>query len=209
MKIGLQKRIFARSLAAGDVYQDKIYGEYKKQLFEDLEGHVLEIGAGTGINLPYMPAGVRWIGIEPNTFMHRHIYDKAKDLNVEVSVRTDLAESLIDPDDSLDAVISTLVLCSVANPLVVFSEILRVLKPGGRFVFIEHIAAKPDSRLRKAQRAIRPVWRSLADGCHVDREMDRIIGNAGFSSTEIRHFDAPVPFTAKVIKPHIMGWGVK
>ena len=141
--------------------------------------------------------------------MHRYIYEKAKNLQRTVDVRADKAESIGLKENQFDAVISTLVLCSVSELETALSEIKRVLKPGGQFLFIEHVAAQPGSRLRTIQGIVRPVWRWLADGCIVDREVASAIEQAGFSSTDIQPFNAPVPFTTGVIRPHIRGIAVK
>jgi ubiquinone/menaquinone biosynthesis C-methylase UbiE len=203
------RRIFARSLARNDLYQDRIYGTHKKILFSEIRGNVLEIGAGTGINLSYMPREVDWTGIEPNPHMHRYIFEKAAFLGMEVDVRTERAESLSLPGDLYDVVICTLVLCSVPDPSAALKQVLRVLKPGGKMLFIEHVAASEGAMLRSAQRAIRPLWRMLAGGCHPDRETGRLIMAAGFSSVDIEPFEASLPWTIRIIKPHIMGSAVK
>jgi ubiquinone/menaquinone biosynthesis C-methylase UbiE len=90
-------------------------------------------------------------------------------------------------DASVDAVVSTLVLCSVAHPEDSLQEILRVLKPGGKFVFIEHVAAPGGTRLRTFQNLIQPLWTLVGDGCHPNRETWEIIAQAGFASVEIEH----------------------
>lgn len=206
---GLRKRLFASSLASSEVHQDRIYGTFKKPLFSDLSGQVLEIGAGAGSNLSFIPADVEWTGVEPNPFMHRYILQKAKQLGLTVSVRTENAEELSLPNGQFDFVISTLVLCSVKDPARALSEIRRVLKPGGRFLFIEHVIAPLETRLHTAQRVIRPVWKWIADGCIVDRDTSILIEQAGFSETRIESIMPRVPITAFVIRPHIMGVAVK
>src|SRR5690242_6004104 len=100
--------------------------------------------------------------------MHRHLREAAERTQIPIEIRTLMAERLPAEDDSVDAVVSTLVLCSACDPARVLREIRRVLKPGGRFVFLEHVAAPQGTRLRTVQRWIRPVWRRIADGCHPD-----------------------------------------
>ena len=204
MLCSLYQRLFARALALGDHAQDAVYGARKRALFADLEGTVLEIGPGTGVNLPYLPGGLRWIGVEPNPHLHRTIREKAAarpDLDVEL--RTGSAAALDLPDGSVDAVVSTLVLCSVSDVSAALAEIRRVLKPGGRFLFIEHVAAPSGSGLRAVQRVVKPLWRPLADGCSPDRETGRAIEAAGFADVHIEHFRAEIPFSP--ITPHILG----
>ena len=92
----------------------------------------------------------------------------------------------------MDAVVSTLVLCSVSDPAAVLRGILRVLKPGGRFLFLEHVLAPPGTRLRRVQKALRPVWKLIADSCHLDRETGTTIEQAGFGQVRYEHFRLPL-----------------
>ena len=107
--------------------------EKKQALFTGISGDVLEIGPGTGVNLVYLPVGIRWIGVEPNTFMHGYLKELGLKLGLSIDIRAGTAEQLPVPDSSMDAVISTQVLYSVADPAKVLEEIQRVLKPGGHF----------------------------------------------------------------------------
>ena len=104
--------------------------------------------------------------------------------------------------------ISTLVLCSVPDPATVLEEIQRVLKPGGRFVFLEHVAAPRSSPLRRRQRMLRPLWQFCADGCTVDREIDALIRGAGFADVTIEAFDAPPEASPAFVSPHVSGVAV-
>ena len=203
----LYKRWFASSLAQGDAYQDRVYGARKARLFKDLKGRVLEIGVGTGTNLTYFPPHVQWVGIEPNPFMHRFVHEKANLLSLQIELHAGVGESLAFPESSFDAVISTLVLCSVSQPQKVLQELRRVLKPGGTFLFIEHIAASKGTFMRSFQKTVSPLWRLIADGCHPDRDTTLIIQQAGFSDLKLEPFNAALPLNP--IRPHIMGWAIK
>lgn len=179
---------------------------YKSPLFRGLTGTVLEIGPGSGANLPYLSRQpLKWVGVEPNRFMRRYLQEKALALGMEVDVRDGTAENLPAEENSVDAVVGTLVLCSVTDPRRVLDEVLRVLKPGGRYLFVEHVAAAEGTMLRRIQRCIRPLWRHFADGCLPDRETQRAIESAGFEDVRIESFHAPLP----VVKPHIVGVAVK
>ncbi len=165
----------------------------------------MEIGPGAGANLGYYAPGIRWIGMEPNPFLHRYLRSKAEKHDLEVEVRRGVAERLEAEDSSVDAVVSTLVLCSVRDVAGTLKEIRRVLKPGGRFVFIEHVAAPLGTWLRRVQQWARPVMRAIADGCHPDRETWVAIENASFSEVNLEHFQAP----ALIVSPHIAGVATK
>jgi ubiquinone/menaquinone biosynthesis C-methylase UbiE len=202
--MSLYQRLFAHGLALGDDAQHRIYGDRKRALFADLMGTVVEIGPGTGVNLPYLPRGIRWIGIEPNPHMHQFIRTTGADHGIDVELRAASASDTGLPDDYADAVISTLVLCSVPDLDAALAEIKRILKPGGRFVFIEHVAAPEDSWLRTLQRVIKPVWKPLADGCQPDRETAAAIERAGFTDVRYQSFRTDVP----IVAPHIIGHAV-
>src|SRR5262245_51391187 len=178
----------------------------KQVLFSGVQGSVLEIGPGTGVNLVYLPVGIRWIGIEPNIYMHRYLRELGSKLGLSLDIRLGTAEQLPVPDNSMDAVVSTQVLSSVVQPGRVLQEIHRVLKPGGRFLFLEHVAAAPGTRLRRWQRLARPVSALLGDGCHPDRETWNDIDRAGFALIQLEHFEVS---SAVLSKPHIAGVAFK
>ena len=201
----MRQRIFAWAMARFGGKAERYLGLYKSRLLGGLSGTVLEIGPGAGANLAYVPKGVRWIGVEPNRFMLPHLRREAARLGMRIELIDGAAESLPLPDGSVDAVISTLVLCSVTDQSRVLGEIRRVLKPGGKFVFIEHVAAPRGTGLRRAQHWICPLWRRMGDGCHPDRETWVAVENAGFRALELERFDAPLP----LVRPHIAGLGTK
>lgn len=201
-----RQRLFAWGFARFARHADEYMRPYKLRLFGDISGSVLEIGPGTGANLSYLKSlPVAWTGVEPNPFMHPYLKNQAAALGLPADLRQGVAERLPAGDGTIDAVISTLVLCSVTDPAKVLREVLRVLKPGGRFIFIEHVAAARGSGLRRIQGWLRPLWKRMGDGCHPDRELGRSIQEAGFESVSMEAFDAPVP----VVKPHIAGVAVK
>lgn len=203
-RTGLSQRIFARLQALGNERYEQAVAPYKRDLFGSLQGTVVEIGPGTGVNLAYYPDSVQWIGVEPNVFMHDHLRAEADRLGRTIDLRTGTAERLPVPDASVDAVVSTLVLCSVDDVAHTLGEIRRVLKPGGRFVFIEHVAAPGGTWRRRLQQVIRPLWKVIGDGCRPDRETGRRLEKAGFAHVDYQAFTAPVP----VVGPHIAGVAV-
>ena len=201
---GIGQRLFAwlHRQEQGGTY-DKIVEPYKRALFADLSGTVLEIGAGTGENFPFYPAGLRWIGIEPNAYMHADLLERARQYGINGELHAGVAEQMPIETGSIDVVIGTLVMCSVSDQAAVLREILRVLRPSGRYLFIEHIAGEGGQRSR--QKLIKPLWRALADGCEPDRDTGEAIRQAGFSRVEIQLFRVPIP----IASPHIVGTAIK
>lgn len=203
-RAGWYKRLFARAMAS-ESNRVSEYEDRKRALLGNLHGNVLEIGPGTGPNLSYYPPDITWLGIEPNLAMFPYVEREAKRLGLPIQLRQGQAEHLEAEDNSLDAVVCTLVLCSVPDPAQTLRQVLRVLKPGGRFVFIEHVAAPQNEGLRRRQSFIRPLWQRLGDGCQPDRETWVTIQNAGFSQVQLEHFRTKVP----IVGPHIAGFAIK
>jgi ubiquinone/menaquinone biosynthesis C-methylase UbiE len=195
------KRVQAWMAAQGSPRYERLVAGTKSALLSPLEGTVLEIGPGGGANLPFLRGDVRWIGVEPNPFAHPYLHDAADRLGLDAEVRLGTAERLPVSDRSVDAVIGSLVLCSVRDPAAALREVRRVLRPGGRYVFVEHVAAHHGRPLRFLQRLMRPVWRAMGDGCHPDRDTGALIAAAGFAGVVQRPFELPIP----VVGPHVAG----
>eukprot|EP00877_Chromochloris_zofingiensis_P009851 jgi/Chrzof1/5119/Cz15g12050.t1 len=126
-----------------------------------------------------------------------------------LTVLRGVAEELPVDDNSQDVVVSTLVLCSVVDMAQVMSEVLRVLKPGGKFLFMEHVAGAPGTFTRRAQDFWNPAQVVIGDGCNCNRETWSFIEKAGFSSVNLQHFVATSNPLALVIAPHIAGCAIK
>ena len=199
--MGISDKLFAHGLALGDEAQHRIYGDRKRELFSEVEGTVVEIGPGTGVNLRYLPDGITWIGMEPNPHMHSYLWKKLTGRSIEATLRTEAVPSSSLATNTADFVISTLVLCSVADLDETLADLKRILGPGGQLLFIEHVAASHESWLYTLQHNIQPLWRRIADGCHPDRETGTALESAGFSSVEYERFTTGLP----VVSPHIMG----
>ncbi len=155
---------------------------WRRQLLDDLSGNVLEVGAGTGINLEHYPSSVvRLVLAEPDPHMRRQLSSRiAGHGRPGVELSAGSLEELPLPDASFDAVVATLVLCSVHDPRRALSEIHRVLRPGGRFAFLEHVAAENNPGRLVWQHRIEPVWRRVAGNCHTTRRTADDITHAGF-----------------------------
>ena len=201
----LYKRLMAALLSQGSRAFASAIAPRKEALLRDLGGDVLEIGPGGGANFAYYSPQMRWVGVEPNPYMHDYLRAAAAQYPFAIDIRLGSAEELPAADNSIDAVVSTHVLCSVPNQARALAEIQRVLKPGGRFIFIEHVAAPRGTRQRQLQDWVRPVWQALADGCHPNLETWQAINAAGFATLDYEHFAMGLP----VIKPHIAGYVIK
>ena len=164
-------------------------GEWRDDLLSGLTGDVLEIGTGTGANLTHYPATLdRLVLSEPDRFMRAKLEPKlaAAALPFPVEVVDGSADRLPVEDDTFDAVVSTLVLCSVPSVDTTLAEIRRVLKPGGRLTYLEHVAAIENPKRLKWQRRLEPIQKRIADGCHLTRTTDQDILAAGFELVEER-----------------------
>lgn len=202
---GLCDRLAARMHSSR--WEPPHYKRLKPELLGALEGEVVEIGPGSGINLKYYQGNVRWTGVEPNTFLHERIRQRASGLGIPARLLSAPAEHLDLPDGSVDAVVGTLVLCSVGDAARALAEVLRVLKPGGRYVFIEHVAAPLGSRTRRIQETWTPILRRLPGGCSPNRETRGVIERAGFGAVSDERLELPTAFDFTL--PHIAGTATK
>ncbi|XP_071521690.1 thiol S-methyltransferase TMT1A-like [Panulirus ornatus] len=179
---------------------------------------VLEIGVGTGANLPYYPKGTRLLAVDPNPYF-KHYYDANRkrfpNINSEDMILTTGDKMDMIPDNSVDAVVITYVLCSVPNIDPVLREVLRVLAPGGKFYFLEHIAefdlVKHGLR-KKIQNVLDRVcvWYFIFNGCHLSRDTLAHIERTGFSSVDAQKYHAPVSsIIFDVDSPCVQGIAVK
>lgn len=184
-------RLNARLLVALDGYMDAKYRRRKLALLRDVPATVVEFGPGVGANLRYIGRGARLIAVEPNRAMHGPLRRRAAQFGVDLELNEVSAEAIDLPDGSVDLVLCTLVLCSVARPEAAIAEARRILRPGGRFVCIEHVHAPVGSPARDVQRLLRRPWRWLFDGCDLCRDTAALVEAAGFSEARIELFRVP------------------
>lgn len=175
----------------------------KRWAFAGLPRRVVELGPGVGANLRYLTAGSQLIAIEPNRAMHRALGSAAVRHGVYLDVRERSAEDTGLPDAGADAVISSLVLCSVADPAAVLAEVQRILKPGGTFRFVEHVVASRGTFTRLLQRLTRRPWAWTFEGCSCERDLEGIVRAAGFASVTVEQFRLHSPFVP--FNPQIAG----
>ncbi len=178
---------------------------WRAELLEDLAGDVLEVGAGTGKNIPHYPRTVtRLVLTEPDRHMRRRLYRRARS---ERPAHTEVVDASLErlpfPADGFDAVVATLVLCSVPRLDRALEEIRRVLRPGGRFLFIEHVAADDHPHRLKWQRRIEPFWKRVSGNCHLTRRTAGAIKDAHFDIVELRHESMRTAWT--LVRPTIRG----
>ncbi|SVB86125.1 uncharacterized protein METZ01_LOCUS238979 [marine metagenome] len=136
------------------------------------KGDVLEIGFGSGHNLPFYNQNKvkKIIGLEPSIYMQNLSKKRLRDCEINFEYLTASAEEIPIETDSIDTVVCTYTLCSIPNPEYAIKEIRRVLKKGGNFIFSEH-SRSPDLNVKKFQKTIEPIWKILADGCHLTRNI--------------------------------------
>lgn len=194
---------FAQGMAFGMVnYEREAFPRKKKlfsSLFSSLEGIkepvIVELGMGSFPNALYYKnrKGLDIIGIDPNDRMEGYAKKSASRANIllddSLRIVHGVSEALPLADNSVDAVVCTLTLCSVLNPSKSLEEIKRVLKPGGKFLFWEHVLSEINETLAKQQIQMTPVQVRMADGCHLDRRTGEIIKEAGFKKLDIEYFE--------------------
>ncbi len=153
---------------------------YRERAVSAARGRILEIGIGSGLNLPLYPAGVeRVVGVDPSSAMLRLDEQASRRSATKADLIEGTAEDLPIEDASIDCVIASWTLCSVSDPQSTLGEIRRVLRPGGIFSFVEHgLALEP--RIRRWQRWLTPIWRRCAGNCHLDRPTAALIEESGF-----------------------------
>lgn len=156
---------------------DPNLAKYRQEILANVKGEVLEIGFGTGLNLPYYPDGVRKIvTVEPNKGVHKLAQKRIQESSIAVESKLIKCEHLPMPDNTFDSVVSTFTLCSIANVEQALKEIYRVLKPGGQFFFVEHgLSNEPNVQIW--QNRLTPLQKTIADGCHLNRKIGQLVEN--------------------------------
>ncbi|CAG0941376.1 MAG: Ubiquinone/menaquinone biosynthesis C-methyltransferase UbiE [Rhodocyclaceae bacterium] len=156
-------------------------GRQRMKVIPQAQGRVLEIGLGTGLNLPFYDtsrvSGI--VGVEPSLRMHRLALSRSRAAQLPVEIVGIGAERLPLADHAFDTVVSTYTLCTIPDPVAALREVRRVLAPGGRLLFSEHGRA-PDERVRKWQARLQPVWGRFSGGCQLGRDIPAILKEAGF-----------------------------
>jgi ubiquinone/menaquinone biosynthesis C-methylase UbiE len=197
--IGWVYDLLSRSAEKGEL------GRRRHDLLSGLEGTVLEIGAGTGLNLPHYQQAEKVVAVEPDLSMARRLPGRIAEASVPVEVVAGSAEALPFPDGAFDTVVITFVLCSVADPAAALAEIRRVLAPRGRLVLLEHV--RGDDELARWQNRFTPLHRKLAGNCHLNRDTKRAVAEAGFDATGIA--TTRIPGSHPLVRSGIQGVAIK
>jgi ubiquinone/menaquinone biosynthesis C-methylase UbiE len=194
-------RAMRRSEAAG-------LAQHRAALLAHARGRVLELGAGTGLNLGHYPAGAvsELVLTEPEEPMLRRLTPRAACATPRATAVSAPAEELPFADASFDTVVSTLTLCTVSDPAVALGEARRVLVAGGRLLFLEHVRAD-DARAAHRQDRLTPLWRRISHGCHPNRDTLAAIEAAHFDVEHVEH--DRFPRAPRIVEPLISGSAVK
>jgi ubiquinone/menaquinone biosynthesis C-methylase UbiE len=176
---------------------------HREWLVEGLSGRVLDLGAGTGATFPYLRGrGLDLHAIDPDPHMLRRARERAAKLDCAIEIREGRAESLPYPDDTFDAVVVALVLCSVESVEASVEEIARVLKPGGECRFLEHVRA--EGWQARIQEVLTPCWRRVAGGCHLDRETPAaFVSNDDLTVETLQRVGVGVPPAAPILRGRV------
>lgn len=173
-----ERRIVPRLLEL--TMQNRLLDHYRHQTVASARGLVLEVGVGSGLNLPlYGSAVTRVVGLDPSLDLLRLASKRAADAIVPVLLLRASAENLPVADAVFDTIVMTWTLCSIPNPMAALTEMRRVLRPGGRLIFVEH-GLSPEIRTARWQRRLTPYWKYFSGGCHLDRKTDDLIRAAAF-----------------------------
>jgi ubiquinone/menaquinone biosynthesis C-methylase UbiE len=157
-------------------------------------GEVLEIGIGSGLNLPFYSSDARRvIGVDPSPELQKMARNRAADLPMKVELLLQSAEEPLPLDDrSIDTVVTTWSLCSISRAVEALGQVKRLLKTGGQLIFIEHGLA-PDPGVAVWQNRITPIWRRIGGGCRLNKKIDGLVASAGFEIQELKTFYLPGP----------------
>ena len=178
------QRWFARLWSWIDDSIDQAVATAKDAVFVDLPDRIVEIGPGRGSSFKRYAPGSTVVAFEPNKYMHVDLQRSASEHGIKLDLRPNGVEHMDLPDASQDAVVSSLTLCSVGDVPTALAEIQRVLKPGGKFHFVEHIAAEEGTSMARAQAVLRRPWARVADRCNLQANTHHAISEAGFAEVD-------------------------
>ena len=168
---------------SGDEFQ-----QLRRLLLQSAHGEVLEIGLGTGLNLPHYPGEVSWLhAVDPAPLLPNRVAQRSRAVAFPVQIKQISAETLPFDDRTFDCVVSTWTLCTIPDPVKALREVRRVLKPDGVFLFLEH-GRSEDEKVAAWQDRLNPVQNIIGCGCNLNRKIDHIIAQAGLKIMTLDRF---------------------
>ena len=183
-----QRRVFPHLL--NQVMQTASLMDKRRELLLPIEGEVLEIGFGTGLNIPFYGNVDVLYALEPNPDIYHLAVERVQHAPFRVKHVQSHAEKLPFADQSLDHVVSTWTLCSIARLDQALAEIYRVLKPTGTLHLVEHVKHPNSVKIQSLQTLLTPIQKRIGDGCHLNRDIERSLQQAKFKFIEKQYFDA-------------------
>jgi ubiquinone/menaquinone biosynthesis C-methylase UbiE len=169
---------------------------YRRRIAGAARGRVLEIGVGSGLNLPLYQSGTHVIGLDPSASLLAMARQAGGDRSRTIELLEGWAESIPLADYSIDTVVTTWTMCSIPHLQTALAEVRRVLKADGRLLFAEHGLA-PEPKIVRWQNRLTPIWKRIGGGCHLNRPIDRLIAEAGFQIVRLNrgYMKGPKPMT--------------
>lgn len=203
----IRKPFFARAFIRLGAAADKKGGvDYRARLLEGLTGRIIEVGAGHGLNFPHYPATVSEVlAIEPNPILREHAEKAAAAAHANITVVPGKADALPAEDQSFDAGVASLMLCSVPDQRAALDEYHRVIRAGGELRFYEHVLSTKRVTAMRQRFMDRTIWPQLAGGCHSARDTEAAIRMSGFAIEDIDRFYFKVSFGGGHTASHILG----
>jgi len=197
--------LFARMYTRLSSFMEQEVGVYRDELLEGLSGRVLEVGAGNGMNFAHYGGDIdEVVALEPEEYMRDRAAEATAGASVPITIVDGLATPLPFEDDSFDAVVFCLVLCSINQPVSALSEARRVLKPGGTLRFFEHVRSRRGGKSRVQDILDNSgIWPKIGGGCHCARDTAASVSEAGFEITEMRGMGVGPGWGHT--NPHILG----
>ena len=163
-------------------------GDLRREVLSEVDGEILEIGFGTGLNLEHYPERVRRLmAVDPGVGMSRIARRRIKGSRIEVDLRVQTAEELPFEDGRFDCVVSTWTLCSIPDVQRALEEVYKVLKPGGRFIFLEH-GSSDEPKVQRWQRRLNWIQKRVGDGCRLDLDVEAVIRAQSFREVHLNRF---------------------